>query len=63
MTPLIAWCQITGFALGPDLTVNFDTKLNEGIEVFWCGLVREGLSELAVEAPSEIRNLSAAIIV
>ena len=33
LNPQIAWRQISGFVLGLDLVVNFDTKLNEGIKV------------------------------
>ena len=54
---------VTRFALGPNLVVNLDVELNKSIEVLWCGLLREGLLELSVEAPSEIGNLGTALIV
>ena len=63
LSPLGTGYWVARFALGLNLVGNLDAELDKGIEVLWCGLVREGLSELSVEAPSEIGNLSVPIIV
>ena len=46
--PIVGVRQVSRFAFGPDLIIDFDVELNKGIEIIWCGLVRKGLSKFTV---------------
>ena len=40
--------RVPGFALSPDLVIDLNAELDEGIKIIRCGLVGKGLPELLV---------------
>ena len=55
--------RIAQFGFSPYLVVNFDTELYKCIKIIrGSALIRQGLSEFAVESPSKVRDFGPAII-